>query len=560
MFWLKQSTTINVKLGPFVSPTDGVTAKTALSPTVKVSKNGGALAARNSATAIAHDADGYYTVELDATDTGTLGRLRATARDDANHLPVWLDFMVLPAVVYDSLVSGSDYLDVSLVQWKGTAPADLSTNGYVQSMVLRWLTDNAGGTPSALSSGNLPADLKLWLATAPLALSSQQVQAIVTAYASGQAPLQPTVASRTLDVSATGEAGLDFDNIKDATGAHTLTNITVPTVSTLTGHTPQTGDNYALIGAAGAGLTGLGDTRLANLDATVSSRSTLTAALVWDALLTGITTVGSIGKLIKDYLDAAITSRLASGSYTAPLDAAGVRTAVGLATADLDTQLAALPTAAENADAVWDEVAADHVTTGSTGKKLTDAGNAGDPWSTALPGSYATGTAGKLLGSLSLSGIAAAIWAYATRILTSTAAETTAAVTGSAIDIQQGDDWSADITGLGDISARTGLYFTVKASLGDTDAQALVQIEETDGLLRIARGAATDATLGSITVTDEAAGNVTVRIRESQTALLSPSTSTLVYDFKMLTAANPRARRLTASTATITGAVTRAVS
>ena len=45
--------------------------------------------------------------------------------------------------------------------------------------------------------------------------------------------LRPTTATRTLDVSATGEAGLDFDNIKDATGAHTLTNITVPTVTTV---------------------------------------------------------------------------------------------------------------------------------------------------------------------------------------------------------------------------------------------------------------------------------------------------------------------------------------
>jgi hypothetical protein len=34
-------------------------------------------------------------------------------------------------------------------------------------------------------------------------------------------------------VSATGEAGLDFANIKAATGATTLTNITVPTVTTV---------------------------------------------------------------------------------------------------------------------------------------------------------------------------------------------------------------------------------------------------------------------------------------------------------------------------------------
>lgn len=59
--------------------------------------------------------------------------------------------------------------------------------------------------------------------------------------------VRSTTPANTLDVSATGEAGLDFSNIKDATGAHTLTNITVPTVTTLTGHTAQTGDSYAIV-------------------------------------------------------------------------------------------------------------------------------------------------------------------------------------------------------------------------------------------------------------------------------------------------------------------------
>ncbi len=43
--------------------------------------------------------------------------------------------------------------------------------------------------------------------------------------------VEPTTAGNKLDVSATGEAGLDFSNIKDATGSHTLTNIVVPNVT-----------------------------------------------------------------------------------------------------------------------------------------------------------------------------------------------------------------------------------------------------------------------------------------------------------------------------------------
>jgi hypothetical protein len=61
---------------------------------------------------------------------------------------------------------------------------------------------------------------------------------------------------------------------------------------------------------------------------------------------------------------------LPTASYTAPLDAAGTRAAVGLASANLDTQLATLPTAGENADAVWDEAYSGHTTAGSFGKLM----------------------------------------------------------------------------------------------------------------------------------------------------------------------------------------------
>jgi len=64
--------------------------------------------------------------------------------------------------------------------------------------------------------------------------------------------------------------------------------------------------------------------------------STLTAAGVRSELAT------ELGRI-----DATISSRLASTSYTAPLSASDTRTALGLASANLDTQLADLPTVAE---------------------------------------------------------------------------------------------------------------------------------------------------------------------------------------------------------------------
>ena len=63
---------------------------------------------------------------------------------------------------------------------------------------------------------------------------------------------------------------------------------------------------------------------------------------VWDALTVVLTTVGSIGRLFVDTLDAAISSRLPTASYTAPLSPAGIRSAMGLASPNLDTQLSGL--------------------------------------------------------------------------------------------------------------------------------------------------------------------------------------------------------------------------
>jgi len=61
---------------------------------------------------------------------------------------------------------------------------------------------------------------------------------------------------------------------------------------------------------------------------------------------------------------------------TATLTAADVRAAIGLATANLDTQLAAIPTAITNANAVWDELMSNHTTAGTYGGRIVRAINA----------------------------------------------------------------------------------------------------------------------------------------------------------------------------------------
>ena len=50
------------------------------------------------------------------------------------------------------------------------------------------------------------------------------------------------------------------------------------------------------------------------------------------------------------------------------------------------------------ADAAWDDVSADHLTAGTTGKALSDAGSAGNPWGSPIAGNTDAGTFGELVG------------------------------------------------------------------------------------------------------------------------------------------------------------------
>lgn len=203
------------------------------------------------------------------------------------------------------------------------------------------------------------------------------------------------------------------------------TNITGGTVTTVTNLTnsPTTGDFTATM------KTSIGTAVAASAVASV----------------TGI--VGGIAGTTQtlDALQTAISSTHGAGSYirnTEPLDAAGVRTAVGLASANLDTQIAAVSTKTANlpsdpADAsdiaasfstvnstlatiagyidtevaaikaktdalpgsVFDLATSGHTTSGTFGAAAVASASSGDPWGTNIPGAYGSGTAGYILGN-----------------------------------------------------------------------------------------------------------------------------------------------------------------
>lgn len=145
----------------------------------------------------------------------------------------------------------------------------------------------------------------------------------------------------------------------------------------------------------------------------IPTAAAITAA-VWGEAVPGAYGVGTAGKILGTNLDGTVSSRASQTS--ADTIAGYLDTEVAAILAAVDTEVAAIkaktdnlpaapaatgdiPTAAAIADAVWDEATAGHTTAGTTGKALTDAGSAGDPWATSIPGAYGAGSAGYILGT-----------------------------------------------------------------------------------------------------------------------------------------------------------------
>lgn len=123
--WVRQSTAQTIRFGPFVDSTDGVSPEAALTIAqgdMLLSKDGGAFAQKSAAgNATADGTDGWYSTDLSATDTNTLGILKMQV-NVAGALPVWETWMVVPANVYDSFF-GTDRLHVDALEISGSETA-----------------------------------------------------------------------------------------------------------------------------------------------------------------------------------------------------------------------------------------------------------------------------------------------------------------------------------------------------------------------------------------------------------------------------------------------------
>lgn len=90
---------------------------------------------------------------------------------------------------------------------------------------------NYGGSAGTFSGGRPEVNLTR-IGGAAISTTTAQLGVNVAGYATGMTPLQPTTAGRTLDVTATGEAGIDWSNIGAPTTTVNLSGTTTSVVGT----------------------------------------------------------------------------------------------------------------------------------------------------------------------------------------------------------------------------------------------------------------------------------------------------------------------------------------
>ena len=255
---------------------DHVTGKTGLSPTVTISKNGGAFA--SPAGAVTEIGNGWYKIAGNATDNGTLGPLllyaTAAGADPATDL--------FPVVAYSPQNANSlglAYLTGDIYARLG-APAGASVSADIATV--------AGYVDTEV------ADTRTRVLLALPAIAAGANGGLPTGDGSGRVTLIPA------------------DMPLDAAGTRTA------------------------LGMATANL----DTQIAALQADTDNLQTRVPA----ALVSGRMD-SSVGAMAADTLT---SSALATSAVTeiqtgiSTLDAAGVRSALGMASANLDAQLAAI--------------------------------------------------------------------------------------------------------------------------------------------------------------------------------------------------------------------------
>ena len=168
MQFLKADTAATILIGPFLDKGDGVTPETGITlgaaDSAEIMKHDGTTFADISALTFTHKAHGMYTMAITTGFVDTEGRLTIFISDESVCLPVWAEFMVVNANVYDSLFAAAttDYLRTDVKQVGGTAQTANDNGADINAILADTGTDgvvvaSASKTGYALSAAGIDA-------------------------------------------------------------------------------------------------------------------------------------------------------------------------------------------------------------------------------------------------------------------------------------------------------------------------------------------------------------------------------------------------------------------
>jgi hypothetical protein len=171
--WAKQSTAATLIVGPILDSTGAEYNTSAVIGDLSISKNGSTLTALASAATLTFIANGFYTLVLRTTDVDTLGRLQISCNKATYQMPP-VNLMVVPAMVFDSMVLGTDRFDTNVTHVADTSQtagdlyaSQVAIAGYIDTEVsaIKAKTDNLPSDPADQSA----VEAAITAATSPLA-------------------------------------------------------------------------------------------------------------------------------------------------------------------------------------------------------------------------------------------------------------------------------------------------------------------------------------------------------------------------------------------------------
>lgn len=239
--------------------------------------------------------------------------------------------------------------EVNSSHWGGTAVASANVRSDLRQILGTTITESVGGR--AAGAFSTQHDVATPVFTCASVNQTGDSYARIGATGSGLSSLAPASTALSTATWTATRAGY-LDNLSG--GAVALASgVTVTTIGAgvitasaiaadAIGASELAADAVAEIAAAVWDLTTTGHTTGGTFGAAMNAAGS--AGDPWSTALPGAYSAGSAGYILGTNLNATVSSRLASASYTAPLDAAGTRSAVGMASANLDAQLASIQT------------------------------------------------------------------------------------------------------------------------------------------------------------------------------------------------------------------------